>query len=434
MQIITVCGIRWHGNKTMQQKFFDLFCFHAMASRFLSSSEDEIRHLLEEKDSKNTKRTYKVAQQVFQDYLLEKGISEPTEKGEIARVLKSFYVEARKKDGSAYTMGSLRTLKYGLKRYFKTTAGVDIDDEGFSETSDVYTAKCVELKKKGLAKVNHKPPIGDENFKRLYQSGVFSTDYPKTLLNKVFFEIMLCFCRRGRQNLRQLKKSHFRVFKDASGKKYVAKVVDELTKNHRENDKEEEGGMMYETEGPFCPVASFEKYLQHLNPVNEFLFQRPKKTTPDSDVWYDNMVIGERYLGDMMKKISKEADLSKIYSNHSIRATAVTILDKSGFEARHIMSVSGHRSESSIRSYSKTDEATKKRISETLTSATTSHTSSPLIEDQQMEPTTLNLSLLLTPSQEERILADVNLTSNTSMNTKVDKHYTFHNCNVVFNN
>ena len=124
---------------------------------------------------------------------MEKGISEPTEKGEIARVLKSFYVEARKKDGSAYTMGSLRTLKYGLKRYFKTTVGVDIDDEGFSETNDVYTAKCVELKKKGLAKVNHKLPIGDEDFKRLYQSGVFSTDHPKTLLNKVFFKNYVVF-------------------------------------------------------------------------------------------------------------------------------------------------------------------------------------------------------------------------------------------------
>ena len=132
-----------------------------------------------------------------------------------------------------------------------------------------------------------------------------------------------------------MKKSHFRFGKDASGKKYVAKVVDELTKNHRENDKEE-GGMMYETEGPFYPVASFEKYLQHLNPVNEFLFQRPKKTTPDSDVWYDNMVIGERYLADMMKKISKEADLSKIYSNHSIRATAVTILDKFRGASHHV--------------------------------------------------------------------------------------------------
>jgi hypothetical protein len=56
---------------------------------------------------------------------------------------------------------------------------------------------------------------------------------------------MLCFCRRGRQNIRQLKKSHFAVMVDASGKKFVAKVVDEVTKNHRENDEAEQGGKLY---------------------------------------------------------------------------------------------------------------------------------------------------------------------------------------------
>jgi hypothetical protein len=196
--------------------------------------------------------------------------------------------------------------------------------------------------------------------------------------------------------------------------------------------------MMYATEGPFCPVASFEKYLQHLNPQNEFLFQRPKKnTTADSDVWYDNMVVGERYLGDMMKNLSKQAGLSQQYTNHSIRATAVTILDKSGFEARHIMSVSGHRSESSIRSYSKTDEATKKRISETLTSATTGTSGSDfpamIYDPQQITEPALaatSLSPLLTLSQEQHILTDLNLTTNT----QVAKQYTFHNCNVYFNN
>lgn len=72
-----------------------------------------------------------------------------------------------------------------------------------------------------------------------------------------------------------------------------------------------------------------------------------------------------------MKQISKQAKLSREYTNHFIRPTAVTILDKS----RHIMSVSGHRSESSVRSYRKTDEATKKRMSETLTAAATSEAS-----------------------------------------------------------
>ena len=176
--------------------------------------------------------------------------------------------------------------------------GFDItNDEGFNEANEVFLAKCVQLKKKGLEKMQRKPLIANADLKKLYESAVFNTNNPKTLLNKVFFEIMLCFCRRGHQNLRQLKKSHFVVLVDASGKKFGTKVVDELTKNHRENDKPEQGGMMYATKGPFCPVASFGKYLKHLNPQNEFLFQRPKKNTmADSGVWYDIMVVGKRYL------------------------------------------------------------------------------------------------------------------------------------------
>ena len=42
----------------MARTFFRYFLFHVMASRFLSSSKDEIRQLLEEKDSKNKKRTF----------------------------------------------------------------------------------------------------------------------------------------------------------------------------------------------------------------------------------------------------------------------------------------------------------------------------------------------------------------------------------------
>lgn len=38
------------------------------------------------------------------------------------------------------------------------------------------------------------------------------------------------------------------------------------------------------------------------------------------DVWYD-MVVVERTLGEKMKNISREAKLSKCYTNHSIRAT-----------------------------------------------------------------------------------------------------------------
>ena len=101
-------------------------------------------------------------------------------------------------------------------------------------------------------------------------------------------------------------------------------------------------------------MVSFELYLSHLNPLDEFLFQRPKRNASSSeDVWYDNMVVGERTLREKMKTISREAKLSKCYTNHSIRATAVTILERSGFEARHIMAVSGYKNEASIRNLAK---------------------------------------------------------------------------------
>ena len=81
------------------------------------------------------------------------------------------------------------------------------------------------------------------------------------------------FCRRGRQNLRELKKTDFSFRTDGKGERYVCKTTDELTKNRREDDEGlHEGGTMFEKTGPHCPVASFEKYLQHLNPKTNSCF------------------------------------------------------------------------------------------------------------------------------------------------------------------
>ena len=59
-----------------------------MASWFASSTQQD-------KDSENTKRSTKVAKELFYEYLKEKNIQEPNDKKELAQVLKSFYVEAR---------------------------------------------------------------------------------------------------------------------------------------------------------------------------------------------------------------------------------------------------------------------------------------------------------------------------------------------------
>ncbi|KAJ8320248.1 hypothetical protein KUTeg_001835 [Tegillarca granosa] len=67
-----------------------------------------------------------------------------------------------------------------------------------------------------------------------------------------------------------------------------------------------------------------------------------------SDIWYRNRVVGKDTLGKFMPELSKRCSLSRIYTNHSVRTTGVTILTKRNFSAGQIMSLTGHRSVNSL--------------------------------------------------------------------------------------
>ena len=95
------------------------------------------------------------------------------------------------------------------------------------------------------------------------------------------FEIILYFCRRGQENLREMKQDTFSIKTDGSGRRYVEQTVGEMDKNHKDTDAIDDTigeGRMYATGSPFCPVASFEKYLSKLPKgpaAKKDLFLRP---------------------------------------------------------------------------------------------------------------------------------------------------------------
>lgn len=62
-----------------------------------------------------------------------------------------------------------------------------------------------------------------------------------------------------------------------------------------------------------------------------------------------------------MKNLSQKAGLSTLYTNHSIRSTSITLWDESNIEAHHICGVSGHKSEETIKCYTKKMPPSKKR-------------------------------------------------------------------------
>ena len=301
-------------------------------------------------------------------------------KEELNEVLTLFYPNARKQDGQNYKKTALMGLRFGLQRHFLLKRNFNIiGDQEFAKSNQVYNyeAAIVNLKRQGFGNVEHHNEISKEDLQKIQSSYNPDVPDPKTLQQFVWFNIMFHLIRRGRENLRLLTKQSFAVQKDATGRKFVYQATDELDKNHRGKDQPDDStgeGRMYERkDSPFCPVKAFELYLSKLNPNLPYLWQRPKPKEnfkETDEVWYRNAPVGKNTLGTLMKRISEDLELSQTYTNHCIRTTAVSLLDECNFEARHIMRVSGHKSESSIRSYSRRLSETKqKQISDSLASA-----------------------------------------------------------------
>ena len=120
-----------------------------------------------------------------------------------------------------------------------------------------------------------------------------------------------------------------------------------------------------------CPVKSFKLYITRIDPVFPNLWQQPKlSVTWDDAFWYNRSPLSKNKIGNLMTKLTREAKLSRSYTNHCVRSTCITILDRAGHEARHIMSVSGHKKIESIQNYTyRTSEAQKRKMSESLATA-----------------------------------------------------------------
>ena len=105
-----------------------------------------------------------------------------------------------------------------------------------------------------------------------------------------------------------------------------------------------------------CPVKTIKAYLSHLNPEVDALFQRPKdasvRFSPEEDsIWFKRKVLGHNTLENMLKNMTQRAGIQPYFTNHSLRATTVTVLSSVNVETRQIKQWLARKSEASIESY-----------------------------------------------------------------------------------
>ena len=153
----------------------------------------------------------------------------------------------------------------------------------------------------------------------------------------------------------------------------------ETTKNHpggiQDRSSFEMTARMYETESEIDGYRALNLYISKLNPKCEALFQQPRRDWNESaitsEIWYENRPLGVNTLGNMMKEISTKAKISKVYTNHCVRATAITLWSQAGLSDLHrTCHISGHRSPNSLQHYNSRPSSTQlRKCSDVLSSA-----------------------------------------------------------------
>jgi hypothetical protein len=287
---------------------------HGAQGRFGSSTDEDISKILDENDALGTKKATKSSLMCLQQYIIETNNDinfDNYSTQELSSLLVNFYADARKKNGEKYKLSALKSIRFGLARHFSSEHNIDIiKDPAFRKANEVFQAVSVGLKRIGLAKVDHTPPIEENELKQIYYSSALTKKTPECLQLKVWFDIMYFLCRRGRENLRTMNKETFRIAKDNKNREYVYQHVDKLDKNHRENtDPNQSGtdGRMYSVPGK----AKFQKTSCNLYTMNRFRnstsvhvnLQRPHKmhfyqlitsgsiTFPQMGIFYHILVI-----------------------------------------------------------------------------------------------------------------------------------------------
>ena len=298
-------------------------------------------------------------------------------------------------EGKEHGKSTLLCLRSGIERYLNFppyNRGLKFSQNPvFKNSNMMLNAKIKDLKQQGKQNVEHKPDISTQDLQKLKYHPVLSPSTPLGLLRNVWLHTTLYWCRRGHEGQRNLTSSSFKFLKDENNRPYATMTHDELTKNHHGGvgdveSFEKEGRLYQTTDDPSDGFNALQFYISKLNPECTAFFQYPKrKWSPSNSIWYENRPLGIQKLGTMMKEMSEAAGLSKKYTNHSVRAMAINLWSNAGLSNRHIMAISGHRNEQSLRSYNThPSSAQLQHSSDVLSTALTS--TSVLSTSAQIHP------------------------------------------------
>ncbi|CAG2197469.1 unnamed protein product [Mytilus edulis] len=234
----------------------------------------------------------------------------------------------RRKDGEEYEPGTLTGVQNSIDRHLKDNKSmIDIKKDKLFD----HSRKILETKPN-----------------------------PTSLLNTVWFNNGVFFAFRGRQEHSTLLLGDLEIKKNAKGLEFV-EFNERTTKTRtgaKAGDERPVAPKMFAQEdNDNCPIRLLKLYLSKRpsdlkNDPNSRFYLRPLvNVNVDTEVWYSHQPLGKNKLGEMMKMMANQAQLSGRKVNHSTRKTFASSLLQSERPITEVAQLGGWKSVSTLTHY-----------------------------------------------------------------------------------
>ena len=151
-------------------------------------------------------------------------------------VLRSFFAEIRKSDGTDYEPECLRVMLSAMDRYLKDKGrgyGI-LKDNMFTNCRKVLNGRAIVLREKGMGKCKNKSDaLTTDEEEQLWQLKVLGENNPKSLNYTIFYLLSQQFGTRGCQEHHQLHVEDLKFVHDPSGITVYVEWVEGLTKTRQ---------------------------------------------------------------------------------------------------------------------------------------------------------------------------------------------------------
>ena len=355
-------------------------------------------------------------------------------------------METRKTDGSLYPPTTLRSLVSGLNRVLQSNkAPFSVLDKGdcrFKDLHKTLDSLSSDMHRQGIgATKNSAKVIVPEHEGIFWQKLLLGYSTPKVLQRTVFFYVGLNFVLRGVQEQYDLIPSQF-VRSPQDKHVYDSSVYYEYTElisknnQHRFKDinAQNKVSRAYALPGnERCVVRLLDKYLSLLPCDAPYLYMRMLEnvSTDSENICATKQRVGINLLKRMVPELSEKSGIGVRYTNHSLRATAITQMFTSGISEKVIADTSGHRSTKALRCYEHTSEQQQQAVSAVINRCSEAVACQP--PEKNLQPPEKKLRMPLS----ENTLSQNTLSQNTLAQKTVTPNFSgsFQNCtfNVCFN-